>query len=153
MSVPTGALDLNAIAAQVVSSLAGHQQIAAPFSRSLDEPRIVDAYRLQALLRAAFEARGEKITGRKIGFTNRRMWAAHGVKAPIWGYCTDHTTFELHTTPVQHVSKFAEPRIEPEIMFGLGRAPSPQMDEADLLGCIDWIALGYEMVQSIFPGS
>jgi hypothetical protein len=25
-------------------------------------------------------------------------------------------------------------------MFGLGRAPSPQMDEADLLGCIDWIA-------------
>lgn len=151
MSVPTGALDLNAIAAQVVSSLAGHQQIA-PFSRSLDEPRIVDAYRLPALLRAAFEARGEKITGRKIGFTNRRMWAAHGVKAPIWGYCTDHTTFELHTTPVQHVSKFAEPRIEPEIMFGLGRAPSPQMDEADLLGCIDWIALGYEMVQSIFPG-
>jgi 2-oxo-3-hexenedioate decarboxylase len=26
------------------------------------------------------------------------------------------------------------------------------MDEPDLLGRIDWIALGYEMVQSIFPG-
>ena len=151
MSVPTDALELNAIAAQVVSSLASHRQIP-PFSHSLGEPSIADAYRLTALLRAAFEARGEKITGRKIGFTNRQMWAAHGVKAPIWGYCTDRTTFELDTTPVQHVSEFAEPRIEPEIMFGLGRAPSPQMDEADLLGCIDWIALGYEMVQSIFPG-
>ena len=151
MSVQTDARDLNAIAAQVVSSLASHRQIP-PFSHSLGEPSIADAFRLTALLRAAFEARGEKITGRKIGFTNRQMWAAHGVKAPIWGYCTDRTTFELDTTPVQHVSEFAEPRIEPEIMFGLGRAPSPQMDEADLLGCIDWIALGYEMVQSIFPG-
>jgi 2-oxo-3-hexenedioate decarboxylase len=150
MSVPTDALDLNAIAAQVVAALASHRQIT-PFSHSLGEPGIADAYRLLALLRAAFEGRGEKITGRKIGFTNRQMWAAHGVQAPIWGYCTQRTTFELETTPVQHVSEFAEPRIEPEIMFGLGRAPSPHMDDADLLGCIDWIALGYEMVQSIFP--
>lgn len=150
MSVPADALDLNAIAAQVVSALASHRQIP-PFSHSLGEPGIADAYRLPALLRTTFEARGEKITGRKIGFTNRQMWAEHGVQAPIWGYCTDHTTFELDTTPIQRVSDFAEPRIEPEIMFGLGRAPSPQMDEPDLLGCIDWIALGYEMVQSIFP--
>jgi 2-oxo-3-hexenedioate decarboxylase len=82
MSVPTDALELNAIAAQVVSSLASHRQIP-PFSHSLGESSIADAYRLTALLRAAFEARGEKITGRKIGFTNRQMWAAHGVKAPI----------------------------------------------------------------------
>jgi 2-oxo-3-hexenedioate decarboxylase len=62
------------------------------------------------------------------------------------------TTYELETTPVQSVSQFAEPRIEPEIMFGLGQVPSAQMNESDLLDCIDWIALGYEMVQSIFPG-
>jgi len=150
MSVPTDALDLQTIAAKVVSSLASHRQIPA-FSHSLGAPSMADAYRLPALLRAAFEARGEKITGRKIGFTNRQMWAAHGVKAPIWGYCTNRTTCKLDSTPVQFVSAFAEPRIEPEIMFGLGRAPSPLMDEIDLLGCVDWIALGYEIVQSIFP--
>ena len=44
---------------------------------------------------------------------------------------------------------FAEPRIEPEIMFGLSKAPSPNMDEPALLDCIDWTALGYEIVQSI----
>ena len=48
--------------------------------------------------------------------------------------------------------RFAEPRIEPEIMFGLGKTPSRNMDEAALLDCIDWAALGYEIVQSIFPG-
>ena len=151
MSTRAEALDLDAIAAKVVSSLADHRQIPA-FSRLRIELSIADAYRLTSLLRSAFEARGENITGRKIGFTNRQMWAAHGVKDPIWGYCTDQTTHELGTTPVQRVRDFAEPRIEPEIMFGLGKAPSPNMDEPALLDCIDWIALGYEIVQSIYPG-
>ena len=141
-------LDLDAIAAKVVSSLTDHRQIPA-FSRSSSEMSVADAYRLTSLLRSAFEARGENITGRKIGFTNRQMWAAHGVKEPIWGYCTDQTTHELGTTPVQRVRDFAEPRIEPEIIFGLGKAPSPNMDDPALLDCIDWIALGYEIVQSI----
>jgi 2-oxo-3-hexenedioate decarboxylase len=149
MSIRTDASDLHAIAEKVVSSLASHRQIPA-FSCSPGELSVADAYRLTPLLRSAFEARGEIITGRKIGFTNRRMWAAHGVQAPIWGYCTDRTTYALGTTPVQSVSCFAEPRIEPEIMFGLGKAPSPNMHEAALLECINWIALGYEIVQSIW---
>jgi 2-keto-4-pentenoate hydratase len=36
-------------------------------------------------------------------------------------------------------------------VFGLARAPAPDMDEAALLGCIDWIAHGFEIVQSVFP--
>jgi 2-oxo-3-hexenedioate decarboxylase len=46
----------------------------------------------------------------------------------------------------------SEPRIEPEIMFGLKAAPSTGMTDDALLDCIDWIALGYEIVQSIYPG-
>ena len=37
-------------------------------------------------------------------------------------------------------------------MFGLAAAPSPQMEETALLSCIAWVALGFEIVQSIFPG-
>lgn len=144
-------MDADAIATKVVSSLASHRQIPA-FSQSPGGLSVADAYRVTPLLRSAFEARGETIVGRKIGFTNRRMWAAHGVQEPIWGYCANRTTFELDKTPVQHVSDFAEPRIEPEIMFGLGKAPGPHSNETALLDCIDWIALGYEIVQSIYPG-
>ena len=37
-------------------------------------------------------------------------------------------------------------------MFGLKAPPLPDMNEAALLDCIEWVTLGYEIVQSIFPG-
>jgi 2-oxo-3-hexenedioate decarboxylase len=49
------------------------------------------------------------------------------------------------------LAPYSDPKIEPEIMFGLARAPSPGMDDAALLTCISWVAHGYEMVQSIYP--
>src|SRR5262249_59952071 len=70
----------------------------------------------------------------------------------IWGYCTDRTTHKLENVPAQCMKDFAEPHIEPEIMFGLRHVPLPSMDQSALLDCIDWVALGYEIVQSIFPG-
>ena len=45
-----------------------------------------------------------------------------------------------------------EPRIEPEIVLGLARAPVAGMSEAALLGCVDWVAHGFEIVQSVYPG-
>lgn len=135
----------------VVTALADHVQVPL-FSQSAAGLTEADAYSVTNLLRAAFEARGERITGRKIGFTNRAMWEAYGVRAPIWGYCTDRTTADLGEATVARVSDFAEPRIEPEIIFGLDAAPDPAMDEGELLDCIAWISLGFEIVQSIFPG-
>ena len=151
MSERTGQLSLESIAAKVVASLADHEQIPA-FSSPRFSLGLSDAYRVTPMLRAAFEARGERVTGRKIGFTNRDMWKVHGVDAPIWGYCTDRTTYELADNSVQSVRDFAEPRIEPEIIFGLKEAPLPSMDQSALGDCIDWISLGYEVVQSIYSG-
>jgi 2-oxo-3-hexenedioate decarboxylase len=143
--------DVAAIANDVLAALASKKQIAQFSSRpgGLD---LADAYRVAPLLRAAFEARGEKIAGRKIGFTNYGMWKAFSVDAPIWGYATDRTVRDLALAGVVSAGDLAEPRIEPEIMFGLKAAPAAGMTDDALLDCIDWIALGYEVVQSIFPG-
>jgi 2-oxo-3-hexenedioate decarboxylase len=143
--------DLDAIASEVAASLASHRQIST-FSSRPEGLTLADAFRVTALLRRSFEGRHETITGRKIGFTNREMWKVYGVNAPVWGYATDRTTFELAHTQVKDVRDFAEPRIEPEIMFGLKTAPMPGMTESVLLDCIDWVSLGYEVVQSIYPG-
>lgn len=143
--------DLESIAGEVVAALENHCQIS-NFSSKPAGLSLAEAYRVTACLRSAFEARGEKIRGRKIGFTNHEMWKVHNVEAPIWGYITDHTVFELALTQIQQVENFAEPRIEPEIMFQLKSAPSPGMSEGELLDCIEWVSLGYEVVQSIFPG-
>jgi len=150
MAAPTETLDFKAIADEVVASLAGHTQIP-DFSSRPGGLTLAQAYRVTPLLRAAFEARGEAITGRKIGFTNREMWKVYGVQSPIWGYATNRTTRELASTQAVRINDFVAPRIEPEIMFGLKASPSPGMSQAALLDCLEWVSLGYEVVQSIFP--
>lgn len=138
------------IADQVLAALTDHRQIqtfsSRPSGLTLDQ-----AYRVLPLLRASFEACGEKITGRKIGFTNREMWKLYGVQSSVWGYATSRTTRELAHTPAVSIADFIEPRIEPEIIFGLKAPPLPDMSELAVLDCIEWVSLGYEMVQSIFP--
>ena len=61
MAALTEALDVKAVANEVVASLAGHCQIPT-FSSRPGGLTLAQAYRVTPLLRAAFEARGEKIT-------------------------------------------------------------------------------------------
>jgi 2-oxo-3-hexenedioate decarboxylase len=146
----TAQTEIEAVAKEVITSLSSHSQIPT-FSSRPGGLALAQAYRVIPQLRAAFEARGERITGRKIGFTNRQMWKAFGVESPIWGYTTSRTTHELTDMQVIALNDFSEPRIEPEIMFGMGAAPAPTMSDSALVGCVEWVALGYEIVQSIFP--
>ena len=138
------------IAADAFAVLGSGRQIA-PFSGRSGGLTLDNAYRAMAKLEAARNARGEHAVGRKIGFTNRTIWAEYGVYAPVWGYVTDRSVHELAATDALPLQGLAEPRIEPEIVFGLATAPNPEMDEAALTRCIDWVAHGYEIVQSIFP--
>ncbi len=146
-----GPADIAAIATEVFDAQNEVRQIASFTGRqaglTLDQ-----AYGVTALLERARRARGETAVGRKIGFTNRTIWPEYGVYAPIWGYVTDRSVHELSATGMLSLGGFAEPRIEPEIVFGLGAAPTPDMDETALSACIDWIAHGFEIVQSQFPG-
>jgi 2-oxo-3-hexenedioate decarboxylase len=75
------------------------------------------------------------------------------VYAPIWGYVYDRTVHYLvEIGDTFSLRDLAEPRIEPEIVFRLAAAPAPGMDERTLLASVDWVAHGFEVVQSIFPG-
>ena len=143
--------DIAAIAAEAFAALEAGRQIA-PFSGRYAGFGLADAYRVTATVREKREARGERAIGRKIGFTNRTIWAEYGVYAPIWGYVYDRTVHDLAAAGAGFsLGGLAEPRIEPEIVFGLAAAPSPGMDVRALLGCIEWVAHGFEIVQSIFP--
>ena len=148
--------DHEAIAAEALEAMDGARQIA-PFSARYPGLTLEDAYRILARLCEVRTARGERVIGRKIGFTNRTIWPEYGVYAPMWGFVFDATVRDLPPPrqAAQHpltLALFAEPRIEPEIVFRLAAAPSPDMDETALFGCIDWVAQGFEIVQSVFPG-
>src|SRR5260370_3279965 len=146
----TAQTEVEAGGIEVTPRLCKHSQIPI-FSSRVGGLDLAQAYRVTPLLRTAFEAGSEGITGRKIGFTNRQMWKAFGVESPIWGYTTSRTTYELADMQAIALNDFSDPRIEPTIMFGLVPAPAATMSDSELLDCVEWIALGYEIVQSIFP--
>jgi len=98
-------------------------------------------------------ANGAVPVGRKIGFTNRNIWNDYGVHQPIWGWMYEHT---VGRAPEGHarivLERFTEPRIEPEIAFHFASTPPTDAGAHELLACIDWIAHGFEVVQSHYPG-
>ena len=139
------------IADQILAAIDGPSQIA-PFTDRDPSFRIEQAYATLAELRKKRIARGERQVGRKIGFTNRGIWDDYKVYAPIWGYMYDTTVSALSASPALQVSRFSEPRIEPEIVFKLAKDIGAGIDEAGLLNSIEWVTHGFEIVQSIFPG-
>jgi len=79
--------EFQAIATQALAALDTGGQIT-PFSARLSSFNLDDAYRVTAVIRQMRETRGEMPVGRKIGFTNRKIWAEYNVYGPIWGYIT-----------------------------------------------------------------
>jgi 2-oxo-3-hexenedioate decarboxylase len=137
---------------EVVTASSSGRQVP-PFSRRYADFTFSDAYEVAKRVRDIRIARGETTIGRKIGFTNRAVWESHGLSAPIWGYMYDSTIQDLPMVGAQFVlTGLAEPRIEPEIVLQVGRPPHPHMSDDALLECIEWVAHGFEIVQSIFPG-
>jgi 2-oxo-3-hexenedioate decarboxylase len=103
-------------------------------------------------LRRLRQARGEQPAGRKIGFTNRDLWAQYNIDRPVWGDMYAQSVRPLDPSEPVALAPFCEPLIEPEIVLRLARAPEPGMDEAALLHCLAWVAHGFEIVHSIYPG-
>jgi 2-oxo-3-hexenedioate decarboxylase len=142
---------LASAAETILDAFATHRLIA-PLSAgdpSLDEAR---AYEIASEIHERRIRGGEQPVGRKIGFTNRSLWASYGVSAPVWGYVYDSTVHHAPGGQAQLAcADLLQPRIEPEIQLHFARTPPVTRDEAAILGCIDWIAHGFELVQCPFP--
>jgi 2-oxo-3-hexenedioate decarboxylase len=140
------------IAQETLDALDRGVQIA-PFSSRRGAFSLDEAYAVIARMRQLREARGERVVGRKIGFTNRMIWSEYGVFAPIWGYVYDTTAHDLSTAGSGFsLDAFSEPKIEPEIAFKLNASPRSGMSPTELLESIEWTSHCFEIVQSIFPG-
>ena len=105
-------------------------------------------YEAAAALHQRRLSQGWKPVGRKIGFTNRTIWARYGVYEPIWGTVYDRTLQLAETgEAVVPLAGLVQPRIEPEICFGLKDRPQP----GHVLEAIEWIAHSIEIVQCHHP--
>ena len=113
---------------------------------------VARAYEVLAAINARREAQGWVPIGRKIGFTNRTIWERYGVYQPMWAPVWSHTVhFADHGAATLPLSGFVRPRIEPEVVLKLGAVPPASDDPRELIGAVEWIAAGFEIVQSVFP--
>ncbi len=114
------------------------------------------AYQVQLAVRALRAARGEQPRGFKIGFTNRTIWDRYQVFAPIWGTVWNSTltladdAADPELPLPLSLARTCQPRIEPEVVFGFRARPAASDPDA-LFDAIDWVATGFEIVQSHRP--
>jgi len=142
-----------------------HHEIAAELLDALERggtiPSIVErdpgfgwgeAYAVAAEILRLRRARGERTVGRKIGFTNRNIWAEYGATAPIWAHVYDRTkVVSKHNRATLSLKGSARPRLEPEIAFKLKSAlPAGVTDPARILEAIEWVAPSFEIVDCHF---
>ena len=109
------------------------------------------AYQNALAVRDLRIARGEVPRGFKIGFTNRNIWPRYNVYAPIWGTVYDTTLTFCDGHGAVSLTSSCQPRIEPEAVFGMKSTPTINASLDDLFETIDWVAPGFEVVQSHLP--
>lgn len=106
------------------------------------------AYERALSVRQLRIARGEQPRGFKVGFTNRTIWPRYGVYAPVWGTVWDTTLSFCEGEGEVALAGTTQPRLEPECVFGMAATPPARATLDDLWACVDWVAPGFEIVQS-----
>jgi 2-oxo-3-hexenedioate decarboxylase len=130
-------------------ALLSHCDSAAPWPAEHGiAPDLAAGYQSALAVRGLRSARGEQPRGYKVGFTNRTIWPRYGIHAPIWGTVWDTTLQFCEGEGQVDLAGTCNPRIEPEIAFGLAATPPAGATLEQLFACVQWLAPSFEVVQS-----
>ena len=114
-------------------------------------PDVAGAYQTALQVRQLRINQGEQPRGYKIGFTNRSIWPRYNVAAPVWGTVWNTTVAFCEGRATLALAGRCQPRIEPEAVFGMRATPPVNATLQALFDCIEWVAPGFEIVQSHAP--
>jgi 2-keto-4-pentenoate hydratase len=110
------------------------------------------AYAVEAELSRRRRAAGRSVVGRKIAFGNHAVLEKLKLETVAWASMYDDTVQPAAEAEVTPVPFAYSPKLEPEIVFKL---KSPVMgdftDPAAVLTSVEWLSLGYEIVDCPFP--
>lgn len=105
-----------------------------------------EAYEIQAEGIRLREARGERVIGMKMGLTSKAKMLQMGVESPIRGVLVD--TMKVPDQGIFSYSSAIHPRVEPEIVYWIGKDLDGKASRSDVLGSIEAVALGLEILDS-----
>jgi 2-oxo-3-hexenedioate decarboxylase len=146
----------HALARTIADAYAHRALIATPSSQ--DPQFDLDAaYATEASLVSLRRQGGRRPVGLKVGFANKAVWRVLKLDTLVWAHMYDDTV-RLTTGGVASLPTAAmvSPKIEPEVVFKVARAIDRSADgsalaPADVLGAVEWLAIGFEIVDCVYP--
>jgi 2-oxo-3-hexenedioate decarboxylase len=143
-------LAVSALAKKISTAYAKRELIAPP--SSLDPSfDLVDAYAVEAELTRLRCADGWLTVGRKVGYANKALWRALKLETLVWASMYDRTVrYATGGCATIDLARMISPKIEPEIVVKL-KKPVAAVEPAAVLDAVDWLAIGFEIIDCIFP--
>lgn len=143
---------VSALAQELIDAYANRQLVRAPLSELDPAFDLATAYAVEAELVRLRRAAGCTTVGRKVGYANKAVWRALKLDTLVWAHMYDHTVrYAGPSTASLDVSRMVSPKIEPEIVFKISQPIAGQSDAAQTLAAVEWIALGFEVIDCVFP--
>lgn len=131
--------------AEALFAAARERQLVEPASDS-EELDVESAYRVQERLLELHLQTGERLVGRKLGFTSLAKQRQMGVHEPVTGFLTD--AMELAPGSIT-LSDLPQPRVEPEIAFRLGAdLAGPEVDRDAVIAATTEVLAAVEVLDS-----
>ena len=108
---------------------------------------VEDAYEIQLLQVRRWLDGGARVKGHKVGLTSAAMQRQLGVDQPDYGHLLDRM-FWLEYEPIP-ISRFLQPRVEPEMAFVLARPlRGPGVTAAEAIAAVDFVLPALELIDS-----
>jgi 2-keto-4-pentenoate hydratase len=113
---------------------------------------LTTAYAVEAELVRRRRAQGRAVVGRKVAFANPAVWSTLNLETVAWGSMYDDTVQRANDLDVTPVPFTYAPKLEPEVVFKLkGPVTGNPADPVAVLNAVEWMSLGYEIVDCPFP--
>lgn len=145
-------MDVAALARELMEAYERKRVVPIPLSTRDPAFDLPAAYAVEAELTRLRRASGRTTIGRKVGYANKAVWRALKLETLVWAHMYDDTVvYADDARAIMPVGRMYSPRIEPEIVFKLARRIDVgNLDPAAILGCVEWLAIGFEIVDSVF---
>lgn len=144
--------DRQALAGEFLAARESGQMISVPPSARESGFDLYAAYAVEQELAGLRAAKGHKPVGYKVGYANKSIWPALKLDTVAWAHMYKDTVFDANDNEASlSLARTRAPKIEPEIVFKMKRAlDGTTLDPAAVLDAVEWIALGFELVDCPF---
>ena len=145
-------IDIKAIADELIAARAARRADVIPPSARAGGIDLDTAYAVERELIQSRREAGQSIVGLKVGYANRAMWRALKLDTLAWATMYNDTVqFAVNDAAELSIARLTAPKLEPEIVFKLKRAVESGLeDPAAVLAAVDWIALGFEVIDCVY---